>query len=249
MLRQGRWKWGKEPEEEEGAGHRGELSSPNPRRAAPPGQQKVPCPPRHLPPEKQVQGQAGLLPSPLLQFPGPGSAGLPAQVSPGSLPPWHLPTCTQVGGLGPWAFYLLEEDLRQSWGRGEVKGGEAGMQRRAPNAPEVVWPSGRWQGPGRGAPSTLGSLAVALTHKACLWAACLAPWRPLGAHWGLFFLIPQGRISPGQGSPLPPLGPQPTPCPSLSPSMPVVSKLRWWESLPPSFSSPPCKRWGWKPMR
>ena len=71
MLRQGRWKWGKEPEKEEGAGHRGELSSPNPRRAAPPGQQKVPRPPRHLPPEKQVQGQAGLLPSPLLCFPLP----------------------------------------------------------------------------------------------------------------------------------------------------------------------------------
>lgn len=163
-----------------------------------------------------------------------------------TLAPAYLHSGGRAGALG---LLSAGGGPETELGEGEGKGGEAGMQRRAPNAPEVVWPSGRWQGPGRGAPSTLGSLAVALTHKACLWAVCLDPWRPLGAHWGLFFLIPQGRISPGQGSPLPSLGPQPTPCPSLSHSMPVVSKPRWWESLPPSFSSLPCKRWGWKPTR
>lgn len=127
---------------------------------------------------------AGLLPSPLLQFPGLGSAGLPAQVSPGSLPPWRLPTCTQVGGLGPWAFYPLEEDLRQSWGRGEGKGGEVGLQRRAPNAPEVFWPWGRWQGPGGGAPSTLGSPVVMLTHKPL--GRVILPLRGPWVHTGAF---------------------------------------------------------------
>ena len=92
------------------------------------------------------------------------------------------------------------------------------MQRNVPNAQEVGGPGGRRSsGPGAGgrglvggAPSTLGSLVVMLTHKVCLWARVSCPLEAPGYTLGRFFLIPWGEDFTRPGfPPLRPLVPNP----------------------------------------
>lgn len=61
-----------------------------------------------------------------------------------------------------------------------------------------------------GAPSTLGSLVVMLTHKVCLWARVSCPLEAPGYTLGRFFLIPWGEDFTRPGfPPLRPLVPNP----------------------------------------
>ena len=107
------------------------------------------------------------------------------------------------------------------------------MQRKGPNAQEVGGPGGqRLSGPGAGgrglvggAPSTLGSLVVTLTHKACLWARVSCPLEAPGYTLGRFFLIPWGEDFTRPGIPPPrPLVPNPC-CVPWSPTHAVSLSL------------------------
>lgn len=77
-------------EKEEGAGHRGELSSPNPRRAAPPGTAEGPLSPKApTGPRSRCKARPASFPVPSFLLPSPADAFLPlASVDRLCVSPW-----------------------------------------------------------------------------------------------------------------------------------------------------------------
>lgn len=103
--------------------------------ASPPGSWllKIPCAPASSPHAAFLQHLrlrvlAGLFPVPSSSFQGWAQLGFPPRSAPGSLPPWRLPTCTQVEGWGPGPLSV--------GGGPETDGGGRGREWRSGTAEE-----------------------------------------------------------------------------------------------------------------